>query len=147
MVLHIRKLCVGADSVADLEEWQAGRRAQHLRDGIDPDEAVWHVTRTYPKRAAEILEGGGSLYWIIKGIMCVRQPIRRFDEVVDGEGRPACKIVFDPVLVPVEPRPHRPFQGWRYLDAKDAPLDLGAGGQAEGLPPEMAAELRALGLW
>jgi hypothetical protein len=145
MIVHLRKLCVGADSVADLDQWQKARAAANVRAGLG--EIVWHTTRSYPKRAEEILGQGGSLYWIIRGVMVVRQPILRLDQVVDEEGRPACNLVFEPSLIPVEPRPHRPFQGWRYLEAADAPPDLGQGVGADGLPADLAAELRALGAW
>ena len=49
-------------------------------------------------------------------------------------------------MVRVSPRPKSPFQGWRYLDPKDAPPDLGKGGFSEEGDPEIALELSRLGL-
>ncbi len=136
--LHLIKLCVGCDSPDDLRQWQAGRLATQGR--------IVHVTRMTPKRADELL-AGGSLYWVIKGIVRVRQPILALHEGADETGRGFCAIELDQGLVEVQSRPHRPFQGWRYLKADDAPPDLPQGTAGEAPPPpEMAAELRKLGL-
>ena len=97
----------------------------------------------WPKREAELLDGG-SLYWIIKGQMCARQPIVGLEECFDGHGIRHCRIVMSSDIVRVDPRPHRPFQGWRYLDPADAPRDL-TPGEAD-MAPELARELAALGL-
>ncbi len=148
--LHLVKLCVGADSVDDLATWQATRTAERRAAGLDPRPR--HVTRMWPRRAAEIL-GGGSLYWVIQGYLAVRQTIEAFDEVVAEDGVRRCAIVLSPGLVRVAARPRRPFQGWRYLPAKDAPPDVpGAppGGFAEPgeayLPAELAIALDGLGV-
>lgn len=138
MTLHLRKLCVGVDSVEELQEWQARRlkRRQGLR----------HDTRMMPTRRDEILDGG-SLYWIIKGFMQVRQPILDITEETDAEGRGFARLHLGPELVRVVPRSHRPFQGWRYLEATDAPPDLAPADQGgSDLPPRLQAELRALGI-
>ena len=138
MALHLRKLCVGVESVEQLEAWQVRRLKQAGR--------LRHDTRMMPKRRDEIL-AGGSLYWVIKGLMPVRQPILDLTPAVDESGRGFARLPLTPELVRLAPRAHRPFQGWRYLEAGDAPSDLaesGAGG--EGLPAEMQAELRALGI-
>jgi hypothetical protein len=143
MTLHLRKLCVGAESLEDLARWQAGRR----RHGAD---RLWHRTRSWPRRHAEILRDGGSLYWIIKGAMVCRQPILGFEPEAhpDPDEKPYCRILLDEPLIPTEPWPHRPFQGWRYLKAAEAPPDLAQAGAGEdALPPALAAELRALGVW
>ncbi|MDJ0683708.1 MAG: DUF1489 domain-containing protein [Alphaproteobacteria bacterium] len=142
MVLHMRKLCVGAESIEDLAEWQAMRLRQMG--------SIGHVTRMWPKRIDELLKGG-SLYWIIKGVMRVRQPILGFEEWHDLSGedegkKPKCRIVLAPDLIPTDPWPHRPFQGWRYLTPDEAPPDLGKGAN-DDMPPELKAELRAIGAW
>jgi hypothetical protein len=138
MALHLRKLCVGVDSVEQLESYQARRLKRR--------ETLKHDTRMMPKRREEIL-AGGSLYWVIKGLIQVRQPIRDITPEVDAEGRGFARLHLAPDLVRVVPRGHRPFQGWRYLEAADAPDDLGRrGGMADDLPLEMQAELRALGI-
>jgi len=138
MALHLRKLCVGVESVEQLQDYQARRlkRGERLR----------HDTRMMPKRRDEVIDGG-SLYWVIKGLIQVRQPIVDITPEVDGEGRGFARLHLGPELVRVAPRAHRPFQGWRYLQAADAPADLAAGGGAEGdLPAEIQAELRSLGI-
>lgn len=139
MALHLIKLSVGTEDIEDLRNWQAGRLKRH--------KAIWHGTRMMPRRREEILQGGGSIYWVIRGVLQVRQRILDIESDHDEEGRAFARIVLDPELVPVVPRPHRPFQGWRYLDEKAAPLDLGRAEKGEGhLPPEMLAELRQLGI-
>lgn len=136
--LNLIKLCVGCESPDHLRDWQAGRLAAQGR--------IVHITRMVPKRSEELLDGG-SLYWVIKGVVRVRQRILALHDGTDEDGRGFCAIELDPELVEVEPRPHRPFQGWRYLKGDSAPPDLpdGAAGE-EPPPPEMAAELRRLGL-
>lgn len=137
--LHLMKLCVGVDQVEELAEFQARRLAEHGR--------VWHLTRATPRRTAELLEGG-SLYWSVRGSLKVRQRLLGFEAETDEQARPRCRILLDPVLVRTAPRPIRPFQGWRYLPAADAPPDLDGGrGAGDALPSEMVEELRRLGLW
>ena len=138
MTLHLKKLSVGSTSVEDLEAWHQeviGRRGR-----------IMHVTRMFPRRATEILPGG-SIFWIIKGKMCARQLIEDLVEVEREDGGTSCGIVLHPGLIRLVERRHRPFQGWRYLEAKDAPPDLPLGADdEETMPMEMAEELRDLGL-
>ena len=147
MPVHLRKLCVGVDHVDQLAAWQARRLAA---SGGKPG-SLFHQTRSHPKRRDEILQGG-SLYWVIRGIMRVRQRIVGIEDAPletgdhDMRRRPACRLILDPELVLVEPRAHRPFQGWRYLEPADAPRDLEAGDATAEMPPGMAAELKELGL-
>jgi hypothetical protein len=104
------------------------------------------MTRNMPKRADEVLDGG-SIYWVIKGYVRVRQRIKGFDWGVGRSGRKRCAIILDPKLVKTELMPQRPMQGWRYLDPDSAPRDLAPGGKdMPELPPGMAEELRELGL-
>ena len=138
MTLHLMKLCVGADSVEHLDAFQQRR----LRQG----QRLFHDTRMMPKRAGEITDGG-SLYWVIKGRFQVRQAITDITREVDETGRGFARLHLDQTLCRVMPRAQRPFQGWRYLEAAKAPQDLGAAAPGgEDLPPEMQAELRALGI-
>ena len=139
MALNLVKMCVGCDSVEDLRQWQADRALR--------GEGLFHRTRNMPKRAAEIL-GGGSLYWVVKGAIRVRQRITALDPGVDGEGVRFCLIRLDPDLVATHRMTHRPMQGWRYLDADDAPADRRPGepDEADEMPPQMQKELKALGL-
>jgi hypothetical protein len=139
MPLHLVKMCVGCDSVDDLRQWQADRLLR--------GEGLFHRTRNMPKRAAEILEGG-SLYWIVKGLIRVRQAIVGLDPGVDGEGVRFCLIRLAPELVETHRVPHRPMQGWRYFDPTLAPADRAPHerDEADLMPPQMQKELRALGL-
>jgi len=144
MPLHLIKLCVGCDSVADLEDWikqklkekkKRGRKAEHI-----------HTTRMHPKRAAELV-AGGSLYWVIRGQIAARERILAVRPFTDKDGISRCRLVLDGKLVLVEPRPRAAFQGWRYLEAKDAPRDLSrAAPGAARMPEQMRRELRELGL-
>lgn len=141
MPLHLIKLCVGADSIADLADWQKERLAEAKAKG-QPAE-LRHVTRMTPKRDNELLDGG-SLYWVIKGHIAVRQKLTALKPAVKN-GKPHCALILDPKLVRTVRRFHRPFQGWRYLDPKDAPRDLKKGETAT-MPDELHAELSDLGL-
>jgi len=142
-MMHLIKLSVG---VATLEELESYRNERAHWWGLDYGEDVHvHRTRTMPKRRAEI-EGQGSIYWVISGVIRARQPILRLAEAVDKDGIPRCDIIMAPDMVRVTPRPRQPFQGWRYLDPKDAPPDLSAAGFAEEGSEELALELSRLGL-
>ena len=138
--LHLQKLSVGTESVASLGQWQATKRAQ-TTDGFPR-----HVTRMWPKREAELLDGG-SIYWVFQGLIQCRQRILRLDEVTGSDGIRRCAIVLDPTLVRVTPTPKRPFQGWRYLKPEDAPIDLPEGREEEDtLPPSLSAALAEIGV-
>lgn len=142
MTLHLIKLCVGCDSVGDLAEWIDYRLAEARRAGREPEHV--HVTRMVPKRIAELLDGG-SLYWVIKGNVQVRQKLRDVRPFIDREGVQRCQLVLEPKLVTTEWQPKRPFQGWRYLAPKDAPPDRRKG-RAGSLPAALEAELAELGV-
>ena len=138
MPLHLIKLSVGSEDVEDLSQWHAKRLAETGR--------VFHRTRMMPRRR-EALLGGGSIYWVIKGFVTVRQRLLGIERISYSDGTPATELVLDPVHVRTVPTPHRPFQGWRYLSTEAAPGDLDD--LPEGIremPPEMLAELRQLGL-
>lgn len=144
MSVHLIKLCVGIESVAHLQERQAFRLEQQKRNEQRPE--LFHRTRQMPRRREDVLVGG-SLYWVIKGVVQVRQRIVDLREVRGDDGIRRCDIVLDPQLVPTRPRPRRAFQGWRYLSADDAPTDLGLlADDVDRLSPEMRSELLELGL-
>jgi hypothetical protein len=135
MGLHLVKLAVGIDDLAQLRRVRAERAAE--RGGS------WVYTRNRPRRADAVLDGG-SIYWVMRGHIRVRQLVTGFHDAREQGGRRYCLIEVDPALVPTLPRPYRPFQGWRYLLPGDAPPDLSEG--QEPPPDRMFAELRALGL-
>ena len=144
MPLHLIKLCVGAESIADLEEWVAERVAERRRRGGAARSQ--HITRMVPKRMAELLDGG-SLYWVIKGQLAARQTLLDIEPFVDVDGIGRCRLWLAPEVKPVSPRPYRAFQGWRYLVDKDAPADLSeAGAGAADMPEALRRELGELGL-
>jgi hypothetical protein len=147
MPLHMVKLSVGTESVEDLARWQDGRvRMQKARGVVKP--RLWHTTYQTPKRKDELL-AGGSMYWVIKGIIQARQKLIGFDEGQKEDGSPCCLLVLDPELIPVRPTPRRPFQGWRYLTDDAVPPDLSSrGGRDETaeMPPKLRKELATLGL-
>ncbi len=138
-MLHLIKLSVGSESIETMAAWQASARAQ------GPDGFPRHVTRMWPKREAEILDGG-SIYWVIKGVVLARQQILRLDEVIGSDGIRRCGIVLDPKITRTEAMPKRPFQGWRYLLAGDAPRDLPEGHANDDLPPKLMAALSEIGV-
>jgi hypothetical protein len=98
-----------------------------------------------PKRADELL-AGGSLYWVMKGVIRCRQKLIGIEPFVDGEGIGRCRLVLDKEIVATRRQERRPFQGWRYLDAKDAPADVKKGEAEDDMPEEMRRELEELGL-
>jgi len=136
--LHLIKLSVGTEDLDDLRRWHAKRQAETGR--------VFHRTRMMPRRREELL-AGGSIYWVIKGFVTLRQRLVGVERISYADGTPATELVLDPQHVRTVPTPHRPFQGWRYLLPADAPADLDdlPGGMAD-MPAEMLAELRHLGL-
>lgn len=144
-VLHLVKLCVGVDEVADLARWQTERSIDRKMAGLDPRPR--HVTRMWPRRGDELLQGG-SLYWVIRGITLARQRLEMLEEVTGPDGIRRCALILNPEIVRTAAAPRRPFQGWRYLQPEDAPPDLaaGVGGGEDELPAEMAAELTRLGV-
>lgn len=136
MPLHIIKLAVGIESLEHLIQVQ--------NDRLAASDSLEHFTRMVPRRGDEVLNGG-SIYWIVKGYTAARNPILDLEEGTDPDGRGFCRIIMGP-LVPVGGIPRKPFQGWRYFKAENAPPDITLATNGEPPPPEMAAELRALGL-
>ena len=138
--VNLLKLCVGAESVDDLLDWQRTHPSPY------PSGERRHITRMWPKREAELL-AGGSLYWVIKGVILCRQRIVRLEEITGADGIRRCGIVMDPEVIRTEAAMRRPFQGWRYLDPKDAPRDLPKEREKDSaLPEDMALALAEIGL-
>lgn len=136
--LNLIKMCAGAETVAALEQWRAIRRAQLEREAAAlrragdhaaadaVDLRPQHVTRMQPKRVDELLDGG-SIYWVFKSVILARQRLEAIEPVIGEDGVTRHALIFAPEIVLTERRAQRPFQGWRYLKADDAPPDLGAG--------------------
>ncbi|MEZ5818784.1 MAG: DUF1489 domain-containing protein [Hyphomicrobiaceae bacterium] len=145
MPLHLIKLSVGSESVEDLGAWQAERLRQMKHDGLKPE--LFHRTFQMPKRREELLDGG-SIYWVIKGIIQARQRLIDLREGTREDGTPCTLLILEKTLIPVRPTPRRAFQGWRYLLPDDAPHDLTAGKHdgITAMPPKLRKELAELGL-
>lgn len=143
MALHLIKLCVGAESIEDLREWVARRALAAIAAGQQPHS--FHTTRMVPKRAEELL-AGGSLYWVIKGYVQARQPLIGIETFTDGEGIGRCNLLLGPEVMETETQPRRAFQGWRYLEEKEAPRDLALLADGGEMPLELRRELAELGL-
>jgi len=151
MTTHILRLAVGVETVEHLQQIQKDRlkdaRQQHGRSA-----KLRTLTRNRPRQIDDVADGG-SLYWVVKGIIRVRQRILGAEDAVNHEGKPRCALVLDRKLVLTVPRAKRAFQGWRYLLPEDAPLDLADGddvaltaGDGKAPPAELVAELKELGL-
>ena len=142
MVLHLIKLAVGVDDLAHMKKVQAARRKQRRQTPRSPH---WVYTRNTPRRSEELLDGG-SLYWVVRGVIRCRQELVGFDEDFDREeARKYCRIKVKRSLIRTVPQACRAFQGWRYLEPDRAPPDISHGDTSD-MPEEMAAELKRLGL-
>ncbi len=138
--VNILKLCVGAETVADLASWQEENAARW------PGGRAVHVTRMWPKREGELL-AGGSLYWVIKGVILCRQRLVALERVDSGDGIQRCALVMDREIILTEPAPRRPFQGWRYIGPDEVPRDISPGRQGDdSLPPDLERALAEIGL-
>ncbi|UWR21772.1 DUF1489 family protein [Sulfitobacter sp. S190] len=138
--VHLIKLSVGSESVEQMIDWQR-RRSKQIVNGD-----YYHLTRMWPKREAEIINGG-SIYWVIKGEVAARQRVIRLDEKIGADGIRRCAIVLDAEVIPTVTALRRPFQGWRYLDPADAPADLPKGRSKEdALPVELNKALADIGV-
>jgi hypothetical protein len=142
MTIHLIKLSVGPQSLIDLEARQKSYLKSLKEKNKKPE--LMHITRQMPKRAEELLDGG-SIYWVIKGWVCARQKLIELRPLVIDD-IPHCGLVFENELIRVSPRPRRPFQGWRYLEAKDAPPDISQNEYHKDLPETLLAELMKIGL-
>jgi len=143
VTIHLQKLSVGSESIQTLTDWQSHIVAQRQRQGLSAHHI--HITRMFPKRRDEILDGG-SIYWVIKGNIICRNKIVDLEETTK-DGRRACGILMDPNPIPVLPKPRRAFQGWRYLQTGDAPPDLTSLEAGADLPTAFRAKLIDLGAW
>ncbi|MEM6481451.1 MAG: DUF1489 domain-containing protein [Pseudomonadota bacterium] len=138
--INLIKLSVGSESVESLIDWQASARAK------GPDGSPRHITRMWPKKEVDLLNGG-SIYWVVQGVIQCRQKIVRLDEVIGSDGIRRCAIVLTPEVIRTSLAQKRPFQGWRYLQPADAPADLPRQRQhEEALPAGLSAELADIGV-
>lgn len=142
--INLVKLCVGVDTLEQLENYRADQSDLAGINGVD--DLTTHVTRMWPKRADELLRGG-SLYWVIKGVILARQPFLRFDERIGADGIRRCAIIMEPKVIRTQAAVRRPFQGWRYLQIADSPPDLAQRRDFEDeLPADLSRALAEIGL-
>lgn len=144
MTVHLQKLSVGSEGIDTLAEWQRLVVRRRKARGLSPVHE--HVTRMFPKQVEALLDGG-SIYWVIKGQIQCRNKIIGLEEKRGSDGVRRCSILMEPKLIPVVPAPRRPFQGWRYLKAEDAPADLTEASGGVELPAALRAKLTDLGAW
>ena len=138
--VNLIKLSVGSTSVEEMHAWQE-HRSQQRRDG-----RYYHLTRMWPKRSEELLDGG-SIYWVIQGVVLARQRIDALEEMTGADGIRRCALFLNPEIVRTEAMTKRPFQGWRYLKPEDAPKDLAARRRTtDPLPPALEAALAEIGV-
>lgn len=139
--IHLIKLAVGVETLDEFAEWQKRSRVKYEGKLANP---VW--TRHRPKRADELLNGG-SLYRVFKRRIQCRQRILGFEEGHDPVKGKMCLIMVEHEIIQTLSKPKRPFQGWRYLQPKDAPRDKGVFLPGTERPdPELEMDLRAAGL-
>lgn len=135
-MLHLVKLAVGVRDLEHLRAIQAERAVTHP--------PLRHRTRQFPRRVEE-LRNGGSIFWVIGGMLTARQRLTDIIEDHREDGSACAALLLDPTLVAVRPTPVRAFQGWRYLSAAAAPEDLPPAGAGDAaLPPALRRELAAL---
>lgn len=142
--MHLQKLSVGSEGIDTLAEWQRVIVRRRKAKGLSPFHE--HVTRMFPKQAAALLDGG-SIYWVIKGQIQCRNKIVGLEEKRGADGIRRCSILMEPGPIAVIPAPRRPFQGWRYLKAEDAPHDLTEASGGTELPAALRSKLTDLGAW
>ena len=141
MIYNLKKLAVGIDTVENLK----------IRQKIIFNEynKIIHVTRNVPKKKDDLIKKG-SMYWVIKRRVLVRQKIKNISLIIRNDGSKGCEIELDSELIKVIPTSMRPFQGWRYYNSEEVPSDLTLdlnNDNEEALTDELNAELIKLGLY
>ena len=115
MTIHLKKLAVGISSIEELFERQKDIASRYGE--------IIHITRNRPQRALDLIDGG-SMYWVIKRQVKVRQRILAVKELISNDGKKSAGIVLENKLVKVRPTPMKPFQGWRYYNVEEIPPDI-----------------------
>ncbi len=141
--IHIIKLAVGVENLSHFQDIQKHETFDYHSTADVP---CW--TRFDPKLADEILRKQGSVYCVIKGRIMCRHKILGFETIDDTPKGKMCMIVQDARMMETVHMPRRAFQGWRYLEGKDAPPDRGVySGESNDSPPDdLAEELKQAGI-
>ena len=139
MTYHLKKIAVGIETIERLRIRQEMLFSAYGK--------IIHTTRNMPKQKDQLIKTG-SIFWIIKRNVLVRQKILDIISVIRDDGSKGCEIELDKDLVRVIPTPMKPFQGWRYYMVDDTPPDLNLGNlENEDLPENINSELIKLGLY
>jgi len=143
--VNIVKLAVGVQSVEELALIQR----RFLNQSVNQENnCFYHSTKLMPKKHEAIVKSG-SLYWVIKGVICARQKIVAITKQVDSDGIKRCKIFLNDSIVKTTPIRKRPFQGWRYLKKNKTPADIVnpvTGTFDDDIPLEVQQQLLEVGL-
>ena len=134
MTIHLKKLAVGISSIEELFERQKDIASRYGE--------IVHITRNRPQRALDLIDGG-SMYWVIKRQVKVRQRIIEVKELITHEGKKSAGIILENKLVKVRPTPMKPFQGWRYYQIEEIPPDI----EDDVFSDDFNNELSKLGLY
>ena len=143
--VNIVKLAVGVKSVEELALIQRQFLSQ---GGIHASDGFYHSTKLMPKKHEAIVKSG-SLYWVIKGVICARQKIVAITKDEDLDGIKRCKIFLDDTIIKTTPMRKKPFQGWRYLKKNRTPADIAdpvTGTFEDDIPLEVQQQLLEVGL-
>ena len=143
--VNIVKLAVGVKSVEELALIQR-RFLSH--GGAHAKNGFYHSTKLMPKKHESIVKSG-SLYWVIKGVICARQKIVAIEKDEDPDGIKRCKIFLDGTIIKTTPMRKKPFQGWRYLKKNRTPADIidpVTGTFEDDIPLEVQQQLLEVGL-
>ena len=135
----LKKIAVGIETVERLSI-----RQEMIKESYG---TILHTTRNMPKKREDLIKTG-SMFWIIKRNVLVRQKIIDIVSVIRSDGSKGCEIELDKNLIKVIPTPMKPFQGWRYYLEEDIPRDLNLNKETgEDLPDNINSELIKLGLY
>ena len=143
--VNIVKLAVGVKSVEELALIQRQFLTQR---GTLANSGFYHSTKMMPKKHEAIVKSG-SLYWVIKGVICARQKIVAITKDEDSDGIKRCKIFLDDTIIKTTPMRKKPFQGWRYLKKNRTPVDIAdpiTGTFEDDIPLEVQQKLLEMGL-
>ena len=138
--INLIKINVGSSNVDDIKNWQLANREKWA------DKKPRHITRMWPKRQQEILNGG-SIFWVVKGYIIARQKIIGMEEFYRNKTIRCCALIFDNTIFETEIVRKRPFQGWRYLEKEQSPADLALENHNnDSIPSQLLAKLSDIGV-
>ena len=93
MPLHLIKLCVGCDSVDDLEDWIAKKLKEKKRRRLEAGAHPHHPHGAKARRGAD--RTAARSYWVIRGQIICRERILDIRPFADKDGIGRCRVVLD----------------------------------------------------